>query len=164
MAGTDWVLFGDGHVALYYDEKPVTPDREGILNRPLLVAPEEDIVEKYNLQEEDLPIKTDDNKKACWMDYNDNYIIPLKQSRNGSVFLILCAYDGSKTKLTNFYREILDRLDEKNKELFQLKGHISMLNERCNNLGSNIVESIRKDKEIIDAIKEESSSDDEDGG
>jgi len=146
------IIFGDGGQALWYGEKNITTNREGVRVRPILVVPEGGMRERYDLEEVDLNIVTEDNRRGIWMDYPVKHMKWLTESKSGGVLLVFCAFDGSRTNLMYHYQELLDFIKLKDKTELRLRAEVSALHAELEMVTTNMPEYLRKQKEMKDIV------------
>lgn len=158
------VIFGEGGQALFYDDKNPEDTREGVKVQALLIAPSEELKVKYKLTDDDLPILTDDGKKAMWVKYPIKQIDWLNRSKTGAVIFIWCAFDSGDTPIMRKMDEMLEWDKQRDKTESRLRAHISSLQRELEDVTSNQVELMRKLKEMEEVINKREDESDEDEG
>lgn len=158
------VIYGDGMQAIYCDEKNITRNRRGEKVIPILVAPSDELREKYGLTEEDLPIRTEEGKYAIWIEYPISEIDWLNKSPKGAVLYIWCAFDCSKTKIMDKMEGLLESEKMRDRNEIFLMGKNATLQSQLEDVTSNVVNMLKKMKEMEDALLEREEATGEEAG
>ena len=161
MSSQVLIVFGDGLMGIYYDEKSPYLNREGVRMQPILLVPQEELKDRYGLTGEDLNIETDDNQQAIWMDYPVKQIKWLSKTRVGTV-LIMCSFNGGKTDLMDYYKGLLEWDTQRDINESRLKMQVSALSRDLEDITSNQLELARKTKELTEIYNENTGDDDDD--
>jgi hypothetical protein len=156
------IIYGDGGQALYYDEKNLTTDRDGIRVQPILVAPSIELRDKFGLKEEDIPIITEDKKRAIWMEYPIQQLDWLCKSKKGAVLFIWCAFNRDKTPIMRKMDSLLEWDEQRDKTESRHRALISTLQREMEDIQINIAESMRQ-KQMVQSIIEKKVDDTEGG-
>lgn len=156
------IMYGNGLQALYYDEKSPEPDRDGVMVIPMLVAPSDEIITKYDLTEEqDLTLKMEDGKKAMWVSYPVKQVKWLNRSKTGAVIWIWCAFNRARTPIMGYMDELLEWDTQRDKTENRLRARISTLEREQEDLLSNLTETLRNLKELQDITEKKEESEEE---
>ena len=144
------ILFGDGMQALYYDERHLTTNRDGIKIVPMLVVPSIELRNKYGLTEDDLTIITDDGRRGIWMEYPWKHIDWLNRTKTGAVIFVWCSFNGSETAIMRKTDELLDWSKTCDKTENLLRAQVSYLLIELQSAVAVQAELMRKMKEFGD--------------
>lgn len=161
MGETILIWFGDGLQAKYYDEKMPQPNRDGQETQEILLCPEEAIIDKYNLTDEDLRYETEDSKHACWKEYPTNQMIWLNRSKGSATLFIFTGFNGNDSPMTNKFQKMLE-------EIQSLEEMVNLLKIKCSTLMTELKEALteqcevlRKQKEYADIVSETAKEEEE---
>jgi hypothetical protein len=123
------IMFGDGFQALYYGEKNVEKNREGIRVLPLLIVPSLELRRRYDLTDDDLTEKLPDGRWGTWMSYPINEVDWLNKSMNDAVIFIWCGYDGRPTNIMRKPELMLEDMKFRDKIEDDQERRIAYLNQ-----------------------------------
>lgn len=142
------VVDGVGYQARFGAEKNPRINERGILVKPLLLAPTEEMREIYGIRKEELKV----GGVAKWFEYPVNKIDWLNTAPRDAVLFIWCAYDGSPTIMTKKMQGLLEEIELRDKIEDGMRIAIAKLQEDLANSRAQFIDAMKQMKEMRDLM------------
>jgi hypothetical protein len=146
------IIYGDGYQAIYYAEKNVETTREGIKVRPILVVPSQELMERYEIKEEDLPERLKDGRYGVWVKYPIAEIDWLNRSLKGAAIFIWCGFDGKPTEIMRKSELLFEDIKLRDKIEDNQERKIAYLNQMLIDISANQGDVFKNLKEYQDIL------------